>query len=324
MASVLILLVVVGSSYAQESASKEKYSAGMSLAEVRANPDSAEAHYKLGCAYFKNHILFGKGNDLNNAEIEFKKAISIKPDYAEAYNALGWVYQTANKVFLCATMEFKLYSREIAERQTKYILAEENHLQAIHLKPDYADAYRGLSRAYFHMERYAEAADAFNQAIRLYPDPELIQLDRDYDLVYFTMGIAYRKLKWFDEAVAAYEKVVERNLDFDNYPDEDRRFWKRGVLEESFSIIASIYTESSRHLEAVATYKRMLGAFPNDWGAKWEVNYDLCIAYKALGDMKSAKATYEVLVKQVQAMESERFKTAFGEQLDWLREKLNK
>jgi len=309
----LIFAMAFGICAAQESRPAIEYSITGSVAEVLANPASAEAHYRLGYAYFKD-------NNLKDAESEFKKAISLNPEYAEAYNGLGWVYQTPNRFFVCANMEVKPDARQIVKQLTKYLQAEENHSQAIHLMPDYADAYRGLGWAYFRMNHYAKATDAFSEAIRLYPYPESIRLDLDYDRVYFMMGIAYRELKWFQEAIVAYEKVVERNLDFDKCSDEENRFWKRSMLEESFSIIASVYTESGRHLEAVTTYKRMLSVFPNDWGA----NYGLCLAYKALGDMKSAKAAYELLVKQVETMESERLKAAFDEQLNQLRERLNK
>jgi Flp pilus assembly protein TadD len=61
---------------------------------VALDPQSPEVHCKLGQAYY-NHDLFGK------AISEFKKAVELKPDYAEAYYNLA-VSHAANKDWVMA------------------------------------------------------------------------------------------------------------------------------------------------------------------------------------------------------------------------------
>ena len=54
-------------------------------AEVRLNPDNADAHINLGIAY-------RKADQPKDAVASHKQAIRIKPDYAVAHHALGKAY----------------------------------------------------------------------------------------------------------------------------------------------------------------------------------------------------------------------------------------
>jgi tetratricopeptide (TPR) repeat protein len=122
--------------------------------EVSKHPTSSEAHYKLGKAYL-NHPIFP---DLIKARKALKRAIALKPDYAEAYNGLGLSYQ--GFVFGLVTYG------------TRYEDAVKAYKKAIQIKPDYAEAYYGLSKAYCGLEQYEKAIEALQQAIRFKPDYE--------------------------------------------------------------------------------------------------------------------------------------------------------
>jgi tetratricopeptide (TPR) repeat protein len=61
---------------------------------------------------------------------DFNKAISLKPDYAYAYNNRGVVYGQLSQ-----------YQRAI-----------EDFNEAIRLKPDYADAYNNRALVYFNQK----------------------------------------------------------------------------------------------------------------------------------------------------------------------------
>jgi len=61
-------------------------------------------------------------------------------------------------------------------------LAFEDYNQAIHLKPDYADAYYNWGYAYDKLGQYQPAIEYYNQAIRLNPN---------YARAYINRGVAY-------------------------------------------------------------------------------------------------------------------------------------
>jgi Flp pilus assembly protein TadD len=73
------------------------------------------------------------------------QAISLRPDYAEAYNELGYAYR-------------KL------KRSQEAISA---YRRAISLKTDYSSAYFGLGDVYFYdTNQYREAIQAYKQCAR--------------------------------------------------------------------------------------------------------------------------------------------------------------
>ena len=64
----------------------------------------------------------------DEAIADYNKAIKMKPDFAEAYNNLGYVYFT----------------------QTEYKLAIKEFEKAVKLKPNYVSAHNNLGRAYIN------------------------------------------------------------------------------------------------------------------------------------------------------------------------------
>ena len=82
--------------------------------------------------------------DMNEeAIIAFKKVISIKPEYPDAYGNMGLVLQ----------------------EQGKLDEAIEAYKKAISLKPDYAEAYNSLGNAYKDITKLDKAIEAYKQCI---------------------------------------------------------------------------------------------------------------------------------------------------------------
>src|ERR1044072_194058 len=120
-----------------QSVSKPKWKTPMAELEraVREHPDSAEAWFNLGEAERRS---FSRGK----AENDYKKAIELRPAYAEAYVGLGWYYQFPS---VCGNTYLEWSKKE---RDSHYDKALEMHKKALSINPDYADAYRGLGRLY--------------------------------------------------------------------------------------------------------------------------------------------------------------------------------
>lgn len=94
MKYLLIIILVFGfliTSHAQDSKNEtplQKYEA-----DVRANPNSAEAWFRLG-EYHR------KGDIRSNALEAYQKAIELKPNYAEAFHGIGLYIQSPTGEFV--------------------------------------------------------------------------------------------------------------------------------------------------------------------------------------------------------------------------------
>ncbi len=121
-------------------------------------------------------MLFHR-RELSASEAEFRKALDIRPDFAEAFNNLGLTLSDLGKKDE-AVAAFR---------------------KAIELSPDAPEAYNNLGCLYRIRKDYQQAVELFNQAIAK---------REDYSLAYFNLGVAYEELEKFDLAIKAWERVL--------------------------------------------------------------------------------------------------------------------
>ena len=114
---------------------------------------------------------------LDQAIYAYKKAISIKPDYADAYCNMSVALQNQGK------------PDEAIEACNK----------AISLKPDYVVAYSNMGNAFQNQGKLDEAIKAYNKAI---------SLKSDYPDAYYNLGIALQDQGKLDEAIEAYNTAL--------------------------------------------------------------------------------------------------------------------
>lgn len=112
----------------------------------RAPHDSAVIWNKLGIAYQHMYAL-----DL--AKLQYEKALTLDPRYAEAINNLGTIFYG----------------------QQNYRKAEKYYRKAIKLKPNSASFYSNLGTAYFADRDYKRGLEAYRKAFSL--DPEVFISD---------------------------------------------------------------------------------------------------------------------------------------------------
>ena len=112
---------------------------------------------------------------LDEAVIAFQKTVSLKPDYAEAYNNLG----------------------NALHDQDKFEEAIKAYKKAISIKPDYAEAYSNMGKALQDQSRFEEAIDVYNRAILIKPD---------YAEAYYNMGICLGEQGRLEEACRSIQK----------------------------------------------------------------------------------------------------------------------
>ncbi len=128
---------------------------------------------------FSNYgaILQGLGK-LEAAEKWFRKAIELKPDYAEAHYNLGVILNDLGKI------------KE----------AELSYRKAIEINPDYAEARYNLGIILKNLGKLKEAELSYRKAIEIKPD---------YAEAYSNLGIILKDLGKLKELVLSSESILE-------------------------------------------------------------------------------------------------------------------
>ena len=168
---------------------------------LEANPSNAQFWYSHIVALIKLKRLIDakvlldqakskgiRGADFDQLEQklnEANKALSIKPNNANAYNNMGIALQD----------------------QGKLEEAIEAYNMALAIKPDYAEAYNNKGIALQGQNKLEEAIEAYDRALVVNPD---------YAEAYYNKGIAFQGQNKQDEAIEAYKKVLEIKPDYIN------------------------------------------------------------------------------------------------------------
>ncbi|MGI5827767.1 MAG: tetratricopeptide repeat protein [Patescibacteria group bacterium] len=143
------------------------------IAAARTSPSSPNNHNNLGDMYGRH------GNYIKAIE-EFKRAIALKPNYADAYHNLANTYMQTGE----------------AE------LAIENYQKAITHNPNLWQSHQNLAIIYFEQEKYEEAAVELQKAISLSPQQSIL---------YTRLGMVYLRQNSKEAAKTAFTQALELN-----------------------------------------------------------------------------------------------------------------
>jgi tetratricopeptide (TPR) repeat protein len=138
---------------------------------LQIDPELAEAHTSLA------KIKLSYEWDWAGAEMEFKRAIELKPGYSTAHQWFG--------VYLS---EVGRHDESIAHRK-----------RALELDPLSLSTSTGLARAYFWARRYDEAIAHLQKAL---------QQDPKYADTHWSFGLAYERKKMYAEAISSYQRAI--------------------------------------------------------------------------------------------------------------------
>ena len=126
----------------------------------------------------------------------YNKAISIKPDYADAYLNMGVILEDKGKL------------AEAIEAYTK----------AISIKPDFADAYNNMGVVLKEQGKLGEAIEAYNRALAIRPN---------FAEAYNNTGNALEQQGRLEESREAYNKAISIK------PDYDEAYWNLSGTAEN-------------------------------------------------------------------------------------------
>ncbi|MCX6955935.1 MAG: tetratricopeptide repeat protein [Verrucomicrobia bacterium] len=196
---------------------------------LRFQPDYPAAHNNLGNALMK-------AGRVPEALRAYAEALRLDPHFAEAHSNLGNALLQSGR----AAEAVPHFERALRERPD-YPEADalQAYLEAIRLKPAYAEAYVNAGNALLQLERPTEAIAQYERAIAL--DPALTEAQ-------FNLGSALLDREKWTEAIPRFEQVLRADP----------------AAVEAHRAIAYALARTGRVSEAVTHYQAVLRVLPGD------------------------------------------------------------
>ena len=219
---------------------------------------------------------------LDEAVLAFQKALSIKPNDAQAYYNMG----------------------NALKDQEKLEEAIDAYRKALSIKPDYADAYVNMGNVLTDQEKLEDAIEAYNRALSNEPDNAE---------AHYNMGNALKDQEKLEEAIDAYRKALSIKPDYaDAYVNmgnvltdqeklEDAIEAYNGALSnepdnaEAYYNIGNALKDQEKLGEAIEAYDKALSVKPDYADAhfnlslikKYEENDDQIIQAQKLYELEN-------------------------------------
>ncbi len=188
------------------------------------NIKKSEARYNLGLSYLDK-------DRLQEASVEFQKAIKLNPKHYEVLNLLGYI-----------NARFKKYDEAISY-----------YKRAISISPDYSEAMNNLGVTYLEIENWDEAIKYFQMALEnpVYATPQK---------AYSNMGYAYYKKGEYSKVIDTIEQVFIR------YPEGllQPNYFPNYVL-------GLTYMKLGEAEIAIDKFKKALGITSENINVHWEL-----------------------------------------------------
>jgi tetratricopeptide (TPR) repeat protein len=171
-------------------------------------------------AYYVKGLAMKKTRNFNGAIAAYQGAIRQNPGYVEAYDALGGIYRQTNQA-----------DKAIAVYQ-----------KAVENDPSSAKIFYGMGAVFQNNKRdYAKAVENFRKAT---------QLDPEYDLAYYSLGVSLTELGKFNEAIMSIEQALAVTSK-KSWPDANYRlsvaYNKLGNCNEALDHAATAMQQKKNH-----------------------------------------------------------------------------
>jgi tetratricopeptide (TPR) repeat protein len=220
-----------------------------------------------------------------SAEVAYRKAVSLRPNYWGVYSWLGVFYYNQaryedaitqfRKVIELAPLNYRGYSNlgGIYVRQGKYAEALESLNKSIEIRPT-LEAFNNLGNAYFQLRQFSNAAGAFQRGLTLDDSDWLLWGNLGDSL--FWSGQNSKAITAYERAIALAEKKLEVNP------------------KDTFvlAFLADYNAMSRNPQKAIQQIDQALALAPSDG----EVRLRAAIVYNQLGDLDRCLASLEKAV----------------------------
>ncbi len=226
--------------------------------------------------YFDQGEAHRRKQEYPEALASFERAISLNPNYAEAYWKRGNILLTTGHHDAAAAC---------------YRLAAA-------IRDDYPEAYHNLGIALQHMGEYAQALDSLSRAIAL--KPHYPSAYNSLGVVYKNLGQPEQELECYRQAIAQHPEFAEAHNNLGNaYTSQDRLtdaldcYQKAVVCQPQFvqahANRGKVLRLMRQYLEAAASLELALKLDP-DHADAW---FHQGLAYDGLQDYAQAAASFQ-------------------------------
>ena len=214
------------------------------------------------------------------AQSAYEKALSIRPNYAEAWVGQGNTLQQLQryeealaayeKAIQIDPEDWQAWTgrAQVFERLGRDQEAIDAFNSAIELQPNAWEAWSGLGKVQMKLKQYSEAVASFEQ---------LLRLRRDDASAWFQRGWALHQLGQYEEAVKSYDKAL--NLK----PYDAQAWYQRG----------NALIKLNQYKQAAQAYEQAVESQPDFYQA-W---YSRGVALSQLEQYEAAFTAYDGAVK---------------------------
>ncbi|VVM07092.1 tetratricopeptide repeat protein [Methylacidimicrobium tartarophylax] len=150
----------------------------------------------------------------------------------------------------------------------QYAQAIEAYRQALKINPQLAVAWAFLGQTYERAGRYAEAIEAYHRALKV--APEIAE-------TWYRLGLAYGRISQYDQAIEAFRQALTINPQY----------------AEAWCGLGAAYSDSDRDAQAIEPYRQALKINPQ-YAVAW---YALGVAYRSIGQYAQAIEAYRRALK---------------------------
>jgi tetratricopeptide (TPR) repeat protein/TolB-like protein len=186
------------------------------------NQPEAYQYFVQGRGYLQEP---SKPENLTSAEILFKQALKIDPNYGQAEAALGETYW---------------FKYEFGKQKQWVAPAQQACTRAIELANSGAEGHTCLGLLFDGTGQYDKAADQFQKAIQLEPTS---------DRAYANLAKAYRQLNQLDKAEEVYQRAISLRP----------QYWL------GYTQLGNFYVRQAEYEKAAAMYRRSTELAPDSY-----------------------------------------------------------
>ena len=241
---------------------------------MNGNLNKAEKGYRalviknalLPAAYSNLAVILKNAGKYEEAISLYKRALKIKPDYADAYNNLGNLQrklgQLDEAITSCeqalkikpdyAEAHHNLGNAQLDLNQLDAAVSSYN--RALKIKPDFAEAHNNLGNAQMNLNRLEAAIESYEQALQIKPD---------FAEAHNNLGVPLKRLGRLSAAIESYGRALQIKPDYaeahNNLGNAQMDLGQMSLAIESHERALQIkpdYAEAHRHLSFLKKYRQ--------------------------------------------------------------------
>jgi len=264
---------------------------------VQVAPKNAQAHHIYGSAL---QCL----GDMDNAILEYIKAVKLDPNFTQAHYFLGNVYQIIGNAELAADSFYK----------------------AIKLQPDFFEALNNLSAVLVELRRATEAKDIIERALKIAPNSNQLLcnvagfylLENNLPKALNYANRAYQNAPQFTDALELIGKISYQSSEYDKALKFYKMAYKldhnddligyiaqilerRGEFDEAQKLIEPLIQSGNTNHSLLMTYSALSRKFNNQQEAINAIETKISEGYS---DKPSLISLHSELGKQYDALEN--------------------